>query len=278
MRGKTALAMAMRAPSGEIVIHTEKLTGIYTSNLSRIPFVRGLVALWDALGLGIRLLTVSANQQTGEDEKIEGPTLYITLAVSLSIGIGLFFLLPALAGHFSDNIFKWSPWWGNLVEGIIRLVLLVVYIWAIGKMPDIQRVFAYHGAEHKTINAFEAGAELTPESVSRFSREHPRCGTAFLLTLMVISVLVFSLLGPLPVWTRLISRVVMIPVIAGIAYEYIRWTANHLDSPLVRILVRPNLALQNLTTREPSLDIIEVSIAAFNCMLDKEIEAKTVVA
>ena len=133
-------------------------------------------------------------------------------------------------------------------------------------MPDIKRVFAYHGAEHKTINAFEDGAELTPENVAAYSVEHPRCGTAFLLTLVLLSVLVFSLLGPMAMAARLISRVLFIPILAGIAYEYIRWTANHIETPAVRWMVKPNLALQHLTTREPSLDMLEVSITAFKAM------------
>jgi uncharacterized protein YqhQ len=271
MRGSHSVAMAMRSPSGEIVIHQETLGAIYKSKISRIPFLRGLVMLWDALGLGMRLLTVSANTQTGESEKIEGPALYATLGVSLLLGVGLFFLAPAFLGQLVEKVFGWSAWTGNLIEGLIRLALLVLYIWGIGKMPDIQRVFAYHGAEHKTINAFEGGSELTPEKVSHFSVEHPRCGTAFLLTLVLMSIILFSLLGPLPLAWRLISRVVMIPVLAGLAYEYIRWTAYHLNSPIVKWLIRPNLALQHLTTREPSLDMLEVSIAAFNCMIQKEL-------
>ncbi|HEX9090740.1 MAG TPA: DUF1385 domain-containing protein, partial [Anaerolineales bacterium] len=135
---------------------------------------------------------------------------------------------------------------------------------------DIRRVFAYHGAEHKTINAFEAGVELTPENVEKFSIEHPRCGTAFLLTLVILSILLFSLLGPLPFWWRLASRILFLPVLACLAYEYIRWTANHLGSKLVRILVKPNLALQHLTTRQPNRDMLEVSIAAFNAMRTDE--------
>jgi uncharacterized protein YqhQ len=137
-------------------------------------------------------------------------------------------------------------------------------------MPDVRRVFAYHGAEHKTINAFEAGAELTPENASRFSLEHPRCGTAFLLTLVIFSILLFSMLGPLPIFWRLASRVLLIPILAGVSYEYIRWTAGHMKWPFVRWLVKPNLALQRLTTREPDLDMLEVSIAAFNAMRAKE--------
>jgi uncharacterized protein YqhQ len=270
MRGSQGVAIAMRAPNNEIVVHTEVLSGIYKSRLIKVPFLRGLVALWDALGLGVRALTISANTQTGEEEKLEGPALYGTLAISLIFGIGLFFLAPAAVGQLSERFLNWGSWWGNLLEGLIRLGLLVAYIWAIGLMPDVQRVFAYHGAEHKTINAFEGGVELTPENVSRFSLEHPRCGTAFLLTLVLFSVLFFSLLGPLPIFWRLVSRVLLLPVLAGVAYEYIRWTANHLDSPFVRWIVRPNLALQHLTTREPSLEMLEVSIAAFNAMQMKE--------
>ncbi len=266
MRGASAVAIAMRAPNSEIVVHTEKLGGIYKSKVAKIPFLRGLVMLWDALGLGIRALTISANTQTDEDVKLEGPALYISLGISLVFGVALFFLLPAAVGQLLERFFHISSWWSNLAEGIMRLILLIVYIWGVGKIPDIKRVFAYHGAEHKTINAFEAGCELTPEKVSQFSVEHPRCGTAFLLTLVLLSVLVFSLLGPMPMFWRLASRVLLLPVLAGVAYEYIRWTASHLESPLVRAIVRPNLALQHLTTREPSLDMLEVSIAAFTTM------------
>jgi uncharacterized protein YqhQ len=271
MRGKQNAAIAMRAPDESIVIHQEELGEIYRSRLLNIPFLRGMIMLWDALGMGLRALTISANTQTGEDEKIEGPQLILTLVVSLAFAIGLFFLLPALAGHlFSLLPFEASAWIGNLVEGLLRLVILIGYIWLVGRVPDIQRVFAYHGAEHKTINAFEAGADLTPETVSKYSLEHPRCGTAFLLTLVVLSVIFFTLLGPLPLGLRLISRIVLIPIMAGIAYEYIRWSANHLDWSLVKVLVKPNLALQRLTTREPSLPMLEVSIAAFNAMKSGE--------
>jgi uncharacterized protein YqhQ len=271
MRGSSGVAIAMRAPDHNIVIHTEPLGGIYKSKIIKIPFLRGLVALWDALGLGMRALTISANTQTGEDEQLEGPQLWFTLAFAFVFGISLFFLIPASVGQLSENLLAWNAWWGNLLEGLIRLAMLVAYIWLIGLMPDVRRVFAYHGAEHKTINAFEAGVDLTPENVSHFSLEHPRCGTAFLLTLVLVSVLFFSLLGPLPIAWRLISRVVALPLLAGIAYEYIRWTATHLDSPFVRWIVKPNLALQRLTTREPDLDMLEVSIAAFNAMHAKEI-------
>jgi uncharacterized protein YqhQ len=270
MRGAQGVAIAMRAPNQEIVVHTEPLSGIYKSKIIKIPFLRGLIGLWDALGLGMRALTISANIQTGEEDQIEGPALYLTLAVSLGLGIGLFFLLPAAVGQLGERFLGLSAWWSNLVEGLIRLALMIAYIWAVGRLPDIRRVFAYHGAEHKTINAFEAGSELIPEKVKDYPLEHARCGTAFLLTLVLLSVVLFSLLGPLPMTWRLLSRILLLPVLAGLAYEYIRWTASHLDSALVRFIVKPNLALQRLTTQEPSLDMLEVSIAAFNAMRSNE--------
>ena len=272
MRGQKALAIAMRAPDGKIVIHKESLASVYRSKITKIPFLRGVILLWDALGLGIRALTLSANTQTGEDEKLEGPALYLTLGVSLSIGIGLFFLLPAAMGGLAERYLGWNPWMANLLEGFVRLILLIGYIWAIGFMPDVKRLFGYHGAEHKTINAYEAGAELTPESVATFSLEHPRCGTAFLLTLVLISILVFTALGPLPMFWRLASRVLLIPILAGISVEYIRWTANHLDSPFVKFLIKPNLALQGLTTREPDRGMLEVAIESFKTMRKAEQE------
>lgn len=270
MRGAQSVAIAMRAPDNQIVVHTEKLSGIYKSKITKIPFLRGLVMLWDALGLGMRALTISANLQSGEDEKLEGPALYLTLGLSLAIGIGLFFLAPAGIGQLAEHYLGINAWWSNLIEGLVRLAILVAYIWLIAFMPDVRRVFSYHGAEHKTINAFEAGEELIPENVAKFSVEHPRCGTAFLLTLVLLSIVVFSLLGPLPTAWRLISRVIFLPLLAGVAYEYIRWTANNLNSAFVRWMIKPNLALQHLTTREPSLEMLEVSIAAFKEMRAQE--------
>jgi len=279
MRGQKAFAIAMRAPDGSIVIHKEKLGEIYRSRIAKIPFLRGVILLWDALGLGMRALTLAANTQTGEEEKLEGPALYMTLGISLTIGIGLFFLLPALAGGWVEHLLTPGAsvtssglWTGNLLEGLLRLGLLIGYIWAIGFMPDVKRLFGYHGAEHKTINAFEAGAELTPESVAKFSLEHPRCGTAFLLTLVLFSILAFTIIGPLPILWRLVSRVLLIPVLAGVSLEYIRWTANHLDNPIVRVLIKPNLALQSLTTREPDRSMLEVAIQSFNTMRQAEQE------
>jgi uncharacterized protein YqhQ len=270
MRGSKNVAAAMRAPSGEIVVTSEPLNGIYRFDFLKLPFLRGLVILWDSLGLGMRFLTLSANTQTGDDEKIEGPALYGTLAVSLTVGVGLFFVLPAFIGQVVGGWLFWDSWVVNLAEGLLRVIIALGYIWGVGQIPDIARVFAYHGAEHKTINGYERGIDLTPEKIQHCSLEHPRCGTSFLLTIIVLSVIVFSLLGPLPGIWRYIIRILLVPPLASLAYEYIRFSSKHLDSPIIKILIRPNLALQKLTTREPSLDMLEVAITAFKTMLSKE--------
>ena len=275
MRGQKAFAIAMRAPDGSIAIHTEKLADVYRSGITKVPFLRGVILLWDALGLGMRALTISANTQTGEDEKLEGPALYLTLGLSLAFGIGLFFLLPAGIGGWVEHLLAQTTsalWAGNLLEGLLRLLLLVGYIWGIGFMPDVKRVFMYHGAEHKTINAYEAGAELTPEVVTNYPIEHPRCGTAFLLTLVLLSILVFTALGPMSIWLRLATRILFIPILAGVAVEYIRWTANNLGNPIVQLLIKPNLALQRLTTRTPDLEMLAVAIESFKSMRKAEAE------
>ena len=278
MRGSKAVAAAMRKPDGSISIHVEELTGIYQSRIKNIPFLRGLVLLWDSLGLGSRFLTISANLQTGEDEKIEGPAVYLTLGGAFILAIGIFVLLPSAFGQWVEQAFKLNFWVANLIEAVLRLVLAIGYIWAIGRMADIQRVFQYHGAEHKTINAYEAGAELTPDNVAQFSLEHPRCGTGFLLTVLIFTIILFTPLRVLPILARLPLQVLFIPVIACLAYEYMRWTANHLDSKFVRYLITPNLALQKLTTRVPTREMLEVAIASFNAMISFETSLTTLPA
>lgn len=279
MRGSQAMAIAVRDPKGQIQLHTRPLAKIYRGRMSKLPFLRGLLGLWDALGLGMQGLTYSANVAAGEEVKIEGGTLWLTATVSLLLGIGLFFAAPAAAGAGVDYLLhavfgavssETAGWVGNLAEGLIRLGLIVGYVWAIGFIPDIKRLYGYHGAEHKTINAFEAGAPLTPESAATFPVEHPRCGTAFLLVVVVLSILLFSLLGPLPLVARLISRVVLVPPLAAIAYEYLRFTARHISNPFIRVIVAPNLLMQRLTTREPDLKMLEVAIAAFETMRKTE--------
>ncbi|MBF8284561.1 MAG: hypothetical protein HW378_3476 [Anaerolineales bacterium] len=270
MRGVQTMAIAVRAPDQQIILHSQPLDAQRRGRLMRIPFVRGLVGLWDALALGWKSLSFSASIASGEQVKFEGPLAWVTMAISLTLGVGLFFLAPAALSQLVERVLGINPSFGSLLEGLVRLGLITGYLWLIGFLPDVHRLFGYHGAEHKTINAFEAGAELTPASVVRFPLEHPRCGTAFLLTVVVFSILLFALLGPMPVWARLLSRVLLIPVVAGLAFEYIRFTARHLSHPLVKLLVVPNLALQRLTTREPDARMLEVAIAAFNAMREKE--------
>ena len=277
MRGKQHVAMAVRAQNGEILTYEEELPTLYRSKWMNIPFLRGVLSLWDSLNLGMRFLTKSSNMASGKDEQIEGKDLVFAVILSLVLGIGLFFLLPALVTGWLEAPLglKGSGSLGtlvsNLIEGLIRLALLITYLTIVGRMPEIRRVFSYHGAEHKTINAFEAGAKLTPANVSKFSLVHPRCGTSFMLTLVLISILFFSLLGPLPLHWRLLTRLLLLPIVSGLAYEYIRIAARHMDnSAFVRALIKPNLALQKLTTREPSEDMLEVSIRAFNLMYEAE--------
>ena len=275
MRGKKAVAMAVRSPQGEIVMFDEQLPALYRSFWFKTPFVRGVLNLWDSLELGMRYLTKAANVQTGEDEKIEGGTLFLTVLVAVLLSVGLFFLLPALAAGWVDQALNLGGWWSNLFEGFLRLAILVLYMALVGKMPDIKRTFMYHGAEHKTINAFEAGMELTPRNVALQTKVHPRCGTSLILTLVIFSVLIFSVLGPLPIYWRLISRILLLPVVAGLAYEYIRWAARAMDkSAIVRAMIKPNLLLQKLTTKEPTEDMLEVAIAAFNRMYALEHETE----
>ena len=270
MRGVQTMAIAVRAPDQQIILHSQPLDAQRRGRLMRIPFVRGLVGLWDALALGWKSLSFSASIASGEQVKFEGPLAWVTMAISLTLGVGLFFLAPAALSQLVERVLGINPWFGSLLEGLVRLGLITGYLWLIGFLPDVHRLFGYHGAEHKTINAFEAGAELTPASVVRFPLEHPRCGTAFLLTVVVFSILLFALLGPMPVWARLLTRVLLIPVVAGLAFEYLRFTARHITNPLVKLLVVPNLALQRLTTREPDARMLEVAIAAFNAMREKE--------
>jgi len=266
MRGRKQMAVAARAPNGEIVVHEEPLSAaIYTHKWGQWPFIRGLGMLWDALGLGMRALLWSADvavkEEGQEDVKFAGPVAWTTVATSLAIAIAVFFFLPTLAA-------KWVSPLGagglrlSIIEGVIRLLLFLAYIWAIGFLPDIRRVFAFHGAEHKTINAYESGAPLTPASISRFTTAHTRCGTSFLLTVMIISIFVFAPFHFDNIFLRLGSRLVLIPVVAGIAYEFMRFTAARTDNPLVRILIVPGLSLQRLTTREPDEAMIECALAA----------------
>jgi len=272
MRGRKYVVAAFRAPDGSIHIEEEKLSGIYKTKLAKLAFFRGLVVLWDSMSLGMKYLTLSANIQSEEEEQIEGASLYLTLLISISFSIGLFFVLPTLIIDVLSRLFLLSPTLINLSEGVTRLLILIIYLWIIGKSSDISRVFAYHGAEHKTINAYENNVEINTDNVKQFPLAHARCGTSFLLTLVVISILIFSLLGPMPLWKRIISRILMVPIISMISYELIKWMGDHSANILVKSISYPNLWLQKLTTREPSEDMLEIAITAFNKLLKLENE------
>jgi uncharacterized protein YqhQ len=266
MRNARAMAVAVRNPDGKIELFKQTLTGPLRGRIAQTPFVRGVVGLVDAFGLGVRSLMYSASVASGEEAEYEGPLAWGTMAFSLTFGIGLFFLLPAALGQAGEEWLGLSVGGGNLLEGVVRMGLVVGYIWAIGFVPDIGRIYGYHGAEHKTVHAFEADAELTPEAVARFPREHPRCGTAFLLVVVVFSVLIFAAFGPLPLLWRLGTRLLLLPVLASVAYEYLRLTARNMHLGFVRLIVRPTLVLQRLTTREPDEAMLAVAIAAFRAM------------
>lgn len=280
MRGSKALAVAVRNPAGKIVVHTEPLNQhIYGSRMAKTPFLRGLTLLWDALGLGIKALMFSGDVAMEEEDNdgkeaakaFEGPAQWATIAFSLTFSVLLFFVLPTFLADLAMRALPTdSQAVSSLIEGGVRLTLLIGYIWGIGRMEDIKRVYSYHGAEHKTINAYEDGATLTPEIVKGYSLEHPRCGTAFLLTVVVISILFYTLLPEMNLFVRILSRLALLPVIAGVSYEFLRFTAKHQDNAFIRFITKPNLALQHLTTNEPDLDVIAVAIVALERVLAYE--------
>ena len=275
MRGARTYSIAVRSPDRSILIESQDFGSSRRAYWIRIPFVRGPLVLWESLVIGIRALTFSANAQAeDESERIEGSSLTLTLLGSIAVGLFVFLLVPAGLAILLQNLFGITSLAANVLEGGIRLSLLVGYVWGIGRMPEIERVYGYHGAEHMTIHVYEADAPLTPESIRGFNREHPRCGTAFLLTVALLSIILFSLIGPLPILARLASRILFIPVLASIAYEYIRFTARFSGQAWVRPLVWPNLALQRLTTRTPSSGMIEVAIASFESMRKREGETE----
>ena len=275
MRGARTYTVAVRTPDRSILIESENFATASRMRWRKVPLVRGLLVLWESLVIGIRALTFSANAQAeDESERLEGASLTFTLLGTIAIALIAFLLFPAGVAVLLQRLLGTSDFASNVIEGVIRLGLLIGYIWSIGRMPEIERVYGYHGAEHMTIHAFEAGAELAPREVRRFPREHPRCGTAFLLTVALLSIVLFSLIGPLPLLPRLASRLLFIPVLAAVAYEYIRFTARYYDRTWVRPLMWPNLALQRLTTRAPSDGMIEVAIASFEAMRKREEEAE----
>jgi uncharacterized protein YqhQ len=275
MRGPSNWALAVRKPDGEIAQVDRQINSVMARHrVFRLPVIRGVIALGESLAIGFRALAISANyaaQEEGEDGEVSTElsrgSLIFAFALAIGFAIMLFKVTPAL-------LTSWLPIGHTglfvVVEGLIRVGIFIGYILVISLLPDLRRVFQYHAAEHKAINAYEAGEELEPEKVQRFSLIHPRCGTAFLLWVMVIAIFVFAFFGR-PVWYWLIaSRILLLPLIAGLAYELIRFAGKHTDNRVLMTLLAPGLWLQRLTTREPSLDQIEVSIRALREVLRLE--------
>jgi uncharacterized protein YqhQ len=261
-------------PLGEIEVTSEPLVSwAKRHRLLRLPVIRGVVALGESLKIGFRALAISANAQlVGEDdepEEIGGFTWGLTIVLSLALAIGLFFVVPVGATSLiKDQLGSALLFW--LVEGVLRTAIFIGYIWAISRLPDLRRVFEYHGAEHKTISCFEAGDRLVPERAETYSRLHPRCGTSFLLIVMVLAIFVFAPIG-LPAWYWLVlSRILGIPLIAGLSYEVIKWAGKNRRKRWVRAVMWPGIMLQNLTTREPDRGQLAVAIASLEAVLAVE--------
>lgn len=277
MRNADLLATAVRKPNGDIVYKKTKISQ-HRSKLSTIPFIRGAITLFDALVLGVKELTFSANQAEVEDEQLSQKEAIMTTIFSLSLGIGLFIVLPSVLSSF---LFRDNKIHSNLLEAGLRLGFFILYIFLISFSKEIQRVFQYHGAEHKSIYAYEQHLDLTPENAKKFTTLHPRCGTSFLLIVMFIAIIVFTALDfilPPPtsltmkILTKVILRVLFMPLIAGISYELQRYTSNHLDNGFVKLIAAPGMALQKITTKEPDLAQLEVAIVAIKVVLNEPVD------
>jgi uncharacterized protein YqhQ len=266
MRGASKWAVAVRDRDGSIKVDVRDVPG-WAERYNKLPVVRGVMALVESLGLGYRALTWSANQQVPAEEQVSEKVMGWAVGIAVVVFSALFILLPALAGRSLGHLFHGSF---PIVEGIARLAIFVGYLLVIGRMRDIRRVFQYHGAEHKSIAAYENGVELTPETAQQFSTAHVRCGTNFLLTVMVVAILVYSMVPRPNLFVVIGSRVVLIPLIAGLSYEVIRLAARNMNRPVVRAMMRPGLLLQRLTTRRPDLEQLEVAITSLRAVMTAE--------
>lgn len=270
MRGKTHVAVAVRQPDGEISVDVRPVNSISDRYpILKKPFLRGVVSLVESLVMGMKALAYSAQVSGDEDEKLDSKEMALTIAVSAGLAILLFIVIPTWSMRFLTGITQ-DHMALNLAEGVLRMAIFLAYIAAISSMNDIQRVFQYHGAEHKTIYTYEAGLPLKVENVRPFSTLHPRCGTNFLMIVMLISMFIFTFLGWPSLLKRIASRIILMPVIAGVSYELIRYAGAHTDNPLVRIAITPGLLLQKLTTRQPDDSQIEVAIASLKAVVPPE--------
>lgn len=271
MRGRRLASVAVRRPTGELALKHIPLPNPAPASWMRLPVIRGLVGLKSAFTIGKEALDFSASVAVGDEEEELSPLAQgATFLVALAIGIGLFVILPSAVANFAFTQLGASVLLREAIEGVINLVLVVGYIYAISRIPDIQRVFGFHGAEHKVINAYEAGAPLTVEAVRPFTRIHPRCGTSFLVIAALIGFVIFLAVAGLPWWQRLGARIVLIPVVAAVAFEFMRLAANNYHRPWVRSMLAPALSTQYLTTREPDDVMIATAIAALVPVLEAD--------
>ena len=270
MRGKQVMVTATRRPGGEVGVHSKPLSTLYTGQWRKTPLVRGVIALIESLVLGIQTLMYSANVALEEEQtKLSGWATWGIILVALAFAVGVFFMLPLfitnlLREHLQNTIVF------NLIEGLIRVIIFVGYLTVVSMMKDIRRVFAYHGAEHKTINAYEAGQPLEVEYARQHTTANPRCGTSFLFAVLVIAIIVFSLVGKPSIAWMAVSRILLLPVIAALGYEFIYFTSRHSDNLIMKALLTPGLWLQSLTTRQPDDKQLEVAIAALKKVLEIE--------
>jgi len=267
IRGQRRAALAVRRPDGLIIRRSIPLENWANSSLRNIAMIRGVLVLLETLLIGMKSLTISANEAAiddsaaEDDAQLSNVAMATLLGVSLVLGIVIFFLIPVFVSRLVENAGA-NNFYANLVEGGIRLGLFIAYVWIIGKMNDIKRVFGYHGAEHMVVHAHEAHEPLTVESVRRFPPAHPRCGTSFLMTVVLVSIIMFMFFPRDPFWFLVVSRIILVPIIAGISYEFIRYAGTHQGNIWVRLFNAPNILLQDLTTRQPDEGMIEVAITA----------------
>jgi len=275
MRGQKAMVTAVRRPDGELAMDTQPLGGIYSGWMRRTPLIRGVIVLIEVMVLGIKTLLYSANVSLEEEKaEISGWLVWLLVAASLGLAVALFFIAPL----FLTNLLKpyiTSSVVFSLIEGFIRAALFVLYLGLIGLVPDIKRYFAYHGAEHKAVNAYEDGAPLEIEAAKKYSTAHVRCGTSFLFVVLIIAIIVFALVGRPTLWLMVLSRVLLIPVIAALSYEVIYFSGRHTGNRLVRAILSPGLWLQALTTREPDDTKLEVALAALRRVVELDEAGET---
>jgi len=269
MRGRKSIAVAVRRPNGEISLTSQPLASIYKGRARNWPFIRGIIVLIETLALGTQTLLHSAQIAAAEEEETISPALlWGSVAIAFVFAVALFFISPLLLTRYLVDPYISSSLVSNIIEGVIRIGIFIAYLKIISLMPDVKRIFTYHGAEHKVVNAYEAGMPLEVDYVRKYSTAHTRCGTSFLLAVLVISIFVFALLGRPSIWVSILSRIILIPVIAAIGYEFVRFGAGHYKNVVVRMLLAPGLLLQSMTTGEPNDSQLETALSAMKKVVE----------